>query len=52
MNDIKNISYIGLMLCLVVVLGLVFDSLVTGITLGIVTDAGLDRLKSKNQNDN
>lgn len=39
----KNISYIGLGLCLGVVLGSVFDNLAIG--------AGLDGLKSKNQND-
>ena len=47
----KNITYIGLMLCLVFVLGWVFDSLATGIILGIIIDAILDGLKSKNQND-
>ncbi len=47
----KNISYIGLGLCLGVVLGSVFDNLAVGIGVGVAIGAGLDGLKSKNQND-
>lgn len=47
----KNISYIGLGLCLGVVLGSVFDNLAIGAGVGVALGAGLDGLKSKNQND-
>lgn len=47
----KNISYIGLWLCLGIIFGSVFNNLAIGAGVGIAIGAGLDRLKSKNKND-
>lgn len=48
MKDMKNISYIGLWICLGMIFGPVFNNLVIGV--GIIIGSGLDRLNSKNQN--
>lgn len=47
----KDISYVGLGLCLGVALGLVFDNLAIGAGIGVAIGAGLDGVKSKNQNE-
>ncbi|SDL27559.1 hypothetical protein SAMN04515677_101346 [Romboutsia lituseburensis DSM 797] len=43
----KNISYVGLGLCLGVSFGLVFDNLAIGIGIGLALGAGLDSGKNK-----
>lgn len=48
MKDMKNISYIGLWICLGMIFDSVFNNLVIGV--GIIIGSGLDRLNSKNQN--
>ena len=43
----KNISYIGLWLCLGIIFGSAFDNLAVGAGVSLAIGTGLDRLKSK-----
>lgn len=45
----KNISCVGLGLCLGVAFGLVFDNLVIGVGVGLAVGVGLDSRKNKNK---
>lgn len=45
----KNISYVGLGLCIGVALGLVFDNLAIGVGSGLAIGVGLDSGKNKNK---
>lgn len=45
----KNISYVGLGLCLGVAFGLVFDNLAIGVGVGLAIGVGLDSRKNKNK---
>ncbi|MGL4363426.1 MAG: hypothetical protein ACRCSG_09235 [Cellulosilyticaceae bacterium] len=44
----KNISYIGLFLCIGAALGVVFDNIAIGAGVGVAIGAALDGLKSEN----